>query len=125
MTVPTLSCRVVHTVDDDAALFAQDRLPYRDEEPRGPFARARYFHMFQLCKYWVKAKGVSEPSPKGSILPTINKPNRHRKIKYKNIVAQHTRPTRLGARAEVTVCLLDTRGSGPSRRSEPKSAART
>jgi hypothetical protein len=37
----------------------------------GPFVRARYFHMFQLCKYWVKAKGVSEPSPKGSILPEI------------------------------------------------------
>jgi hypothetical protein len=42
--------------------FAQDRLPYRDREPRGPFAQARYFHMFQLCKYWVKAKGVSGPS---------------------------------------------------------------
>ena len=46
-------CRVVHTVGDDAALFAQDRLPYRDREPRGPFAQARYFHRFQLCKYWV------------------------------------------------------------------------
>ena len=79
MTVPTLSCRVTSR-SMTMLRFAQDRLPYRDREPRRPFAQARYFHMFQLCKYWVKAKGVSEPSPKGSILPTINKPNRHRKI---------------------------------------------